>query len=305
MGWLTDPLADPDFQRMLGASLLAVLTTSLVGTWVVVRGMSFIGDAIAHGVLPGIAIALLLDTSPLVGAAVAAALMIGGIHVVGERTSLAEDTAIGLLFVGMLALGVMLISLREGWEEHLTEVLFGETLEAVTVTLGPQLVVTIAVLVVLGLMHRPFTALAFSADKADVLGMRPGATRFVLLAMVATAVVSSFQAVGTLLVFAFLVAPPATAALVTRRVVAMMLWAVGFGVVADVVGLVVSHHAGTPPASTVAVVAVVQFFVVLTWLEVRTARERRAVHARAKPDRDGQPQSGQAPTSSRRWSSST
>lgn len=275
MELITDPFADPQFRSTLVVILVAVITTSLVGTWVVLRGMSFIGDAIAHGVLPGIAVALLLSTSPLLGAAAAAALMIGGVHLVGERTTLAEDTSIGLLFVGMLALGVTIISFQDGWEEHLTEVLFGEGIAVTSVNAWGSLAVAAAVLVVLVLMHRPFTALAFSEDKADALGMRPAVTRLVLLVLVAVAVVSSFQTVGTLLVFAFLVAPPATATLVTRHVGSMMGLGVAFGSAASLVGVVVAHHAGTPPSSTIAVVAVVEFFVVLAWREVRGAADRR------------------------------
>ena len=113
MGWLLDPF-DPAFmQRALAAGLLAVVAASVVGTWVVLRGLSFLGDALAHGVIPGMALAVLWGFNLTVGALVTAAVMVGGITVVNRRARLAEDTGVGLLFVGMLALGVIIVSKSE------------------------------------------------------------------------------------------------------------------------------------------------------------------------------------------------
>lgn len=269
MDVLVEPfLANPFMQRALLASLLTVVTTSLVGTWVVLRGMSFMGDAMAHGVIPGITVAYLLGISLSLGAAVSALLMVLGINLVDRRSRLPQDTAIGLLFVGMLAFGVMIISLRGAYAGDLTTILFGD---AIGVTTGDVVVTAVAAVVTLVatvVAHRAFLVLAFSRDKAEVLGFRPGPAHVALLVLIGLAVVASFQTVGTLLVFAFLVAPPAAASLLARRVPTMMGVAVGLGVIAVVVGLLVSYHAGTPASPSIAVTAVAEFFVVLAVREV-------------------------------------
>src|SRR5688572_2608665 len=110
MDWLTEPFSLALQQRALIAGVLVALTTSAVGTWVVIRGMTFLGDALVHGVVPGIALSILLGIHPLIGAGAAALVMIGGITLVHRQTTFSEDTGIGLLFVGMLAVGVILVS---------------------------------------------------------------------------------------------------------------------------------------------------------------------------------------------------
>lgn len=269
MDWFLEPFtANPFMQRALVASLLTVVTTSLVGTWVVLRGMTFIGDAMAHGVIPGITLAFLLGIDLTLGAAVSALVMIGGINLVDRRSRLPQDTAIGLLFVGMLALGVTIISLRGAYAGDLTSILFGDAIGVTrgdVVATGAAAVVTVALTVVL---YRAFLVLAFSRDKAEVLGFRPGLTHAVMLVLVGLSIVVSFRTVGTLLVFAFLVAPPAAASLVARRVPTMMVTAVALGAAAVVGGLLASYHAGTPASASIAVAAVLEFFVVLAVREV-------------------------------------
>lgn len=267
--WVLDPFVDnPFMQRALLASLFTVVTTSLVGTWVVLRGMAFMGDAMAHGVIPGIALAYLWGINLGVGAAVSALVMVGGINVVSRRSRLPEDTSIGLLFVGMLALGVAIISTRGAYAGDLTGILFGD---AIAVSRGDVVTTVVAASVTLGVtvaLYRPFLVLSFSRDKAAALGLRPGAAHVAMLVLVGLAVVVSFQTVGTLLVFAFLVAPPATASLLARRLPTMIATAIGLGGVAVVIGLLTSFHAGTPAAASIAVATVVEFFIVLTAREV-------------------------------------
>ncbi len=269
MEWLVEPFALEFMQRALAASLLTVVTTSLVGTWVVLRGMSFMGDAMAHGVIPGITVAYLVGINLSVGAAISALVMVGGINLVGRRSRLPEDTSIGLLFVGMLALGVMIISLRGAYAGDLTTILFGDAIGVTgsdVVTTGVAAAVTLVVTVVL---FRPFLVLSFSRDKAEAIGLRPEWTHVAMLVLVGLSIVASFQTVGTLLVFAFLVAPPAAASLLARRVPTMMGVAVLLGAVAVYVGLLASYHAGTPASPSIAVVAVAEFFVILALREVR------------------------------------
>ena len=270
MEWLTEPFRFAFMRRALAAGVLAVTMTSTVGTWVVIRGMSFVGDALAHGVLPGIAIAFLIGIDPSIGAFVAAMVMVVVISLVNRRSGLSEDTSIGLLFVGMLALGVVIISRSDGFAGDLTSFLFGNPLG---VTDGDLLFQAIALAVVLAavlLLYRPLLALSFNATKAALLGLRPGATHLALMVLVGVAVVASFRTVGTLMTFGLLVAPPATAFLLVRRVWLVMLVAVGVGWLAVLGGLLISYHGDTAAGATMSGLAVAIFFAALVAREVVT-----------------------------------
>ncbi len=273
---LLEPFSYGFMRNALAAGLLTVVGSSLVGTWVVMRGLAFIGDALAHGVLPGIAIAYLVGGDLMVGAALGAAVMVGGVSVVTARSRVGEDTAIGLLFVGMLALGVAIISARGAYAGDLTTILFGDPLGVRAETLRVLAVATGLAVVASIVGYRPFLALTYDRAKALTLGMRPALAHVAMLALVALVVVTSFRAVGTLLVFAFLIAPPATAVLLARRVPVVMLVSVACGSLAVVVGLLVSYHLATATAATIAGVSVLGFFVVLAGQEAaRAVRDRR------------------------------
>ena len=265
-------------QRALLGGLLAVVATSLVGTWVVLRGLSFLGDALAHGVVPGIALAVLWGFSPIIGALVAAAVMGGAVSVVSARARVREDTGIGLLFVGMLSLGIVIVSKARSFTTEVTALLFGDVLAVSADDLRGQAVGVAIVLVAIVVLHRPLLALTFNRMKAASLGMRPGATHVALMVLLAVSIVTSFRAVGTLLVFGLLVGPPATASLVTQRIPVMMVVSMLFGALAVVVGLAISFHAGTAGGATMAGLSVAQFFVVLAATEALGAiRGRRHV----------------------------
>lgn len=279
MDLLLDPFATGFMQRALVAGLIVVVITSVVGTWVVLRGMTFMGDALAHGVLPGVTLAYLLGFNLGLGAALAGVVMIGGIQVVHRRARLTEDVGIGLLFVGMLALAVVIASKARSYAGDLTAILFGDVLG---VAMGDIVVAGVAAVVVVAatfVLYRPFIVLSFNERKATTLGLRPELAHAALLVLLAGAIITSFRAVGVLLVFAFLVAPPATAALVVRRVPTMMVTATAFGAVGVVGGLVLSYHLGTAGSATMAGLTVLEFFVVLTVRELRQARRDRAVAA--------------------------
>lgn len=260
---ITEPFAYGFMRNALAAGLLTVFAASLVGTWVVMRGLTFLTDALAHGVLPGIAVAFVLGGNLVVGAAVSAAVMIGGVSLAGAKSRLGEDAAIGLLFVGMLSLGVVIISRRGAYAGDLTTILFGDPLGVTSSHLRLAAVACLVTLVVSVAFYRPFLALSFSRAKAQVLGLRPGLAHPVMLALVALVVVTSFRTIGTMLVFALLVAPPATAALVSRRVPVMMGVSVAVGATGVLLGLLISYHLATATAATIAGLTVAMFFAVL------------------------------------------
>jgi manganese/iron transport system permease protein len=230
--------------------------------------------------VPGLALAALWGFSPVAGAFLAALVMSGAVTLVTRRTRVREDTGIGLLFVGMLALGVVIISRSESFATDVTSLLFGDVLGVTAGDLRGQAVGVAVVVAVSTVLYRPFLALAFNEDKAATLGLRPGLAHAAQLAVLATAIVASFQAIGTLLVFGLLIGPPATAGLLVRRVPLIMLTAVGLGALAVVAGLAISYHHGTAGGATIAGLAVAEFFAVLAAQEaVRAARRARHRHA--------------------------
>lgn len=269
MSWLNEAF-DPAFmQRALLAGVLAVVATSVVGTWVVIRGLAFLGDALAHGVIPGIALAVLWGFSPMLGALGAAVVMGLAITVVSSRSSLREDTGIGLLFVGMLALGVIIVSRSESFTSDITNLLFGEILAVDSSDIRNQAIATAVLVVLAAVLYRPLMALSFNRDKAATLGMRPLLTHAVLMAMLAVSIVASFQAIGTLLVFGLLIGPPATATLLVRKVPWIMVLSALIGTACVVAGLAISFHHGTAGGATIAGLAVAVFFVVFAAREIR------------------------------------
>ncbi len=263
--WWVEPFTTFVFMRnALVAGLLAVLATSVVGTWVVLRGMSFLGDALAHGVLPGIAIAFIIGVDTTLGALVAAVVMVGGINLIRTHSPLPDDTSIGILFVGFLALAVVIMSSQTGsYTGDLNRFLFGSISAVDDADLVRQGIAATISVVGVTVFYRAFLVMTFDETQARLLGLRPRLAHGVLLVLLAVSIVASFRAVGNLLVFAFLVAPPATAALVVRGVPRIMVAATLIGSAAVVVGLLISFHEGTAGSATMALTAVVIFLLVL------------------------------------------
>ena len=169
MNWVVEPFQAGFQIRALLGGLLAALMSSFVGVWLVLRGMSFFGDAFVHGVVPGIAAAVLFDFSPFLGAALAALVMVSLMELIHRTTSLKEDTAIGLLFVGMMALGVVLISRADSFQGSLTAILFGDALGVTWTDIQIQAVFVVAVGALSLLLYRPLMALSFSPDRKSVV----------------------------------------------------------------------------------------------------------------------------------------
>ena len=277
MSFLVDAFEPAFMQRALIGGLIAVIATSLVGTWIVLRGLAFLGDALAHGVIPGVALAVLWGFNPALGAFISALIMSGLVTFVSNRTAVRDDTAIGLLFVGMLALGVTIISKSGSFKTDVAVVLFGDALGITTADIQNQIIYTSIVAICTLLFYRPFLALTFNEMKAQTLGMFPRLTQAALLALLSLSIVASFQAIGTLLVFGLLVAPPATASLLVKRVPQIMAVSMIVGSIAVIAGLLVSFHYGTSGGATMAGFSVLQFFIVLiTQSGVDVIRRRKS-----------------------------
>ncbi|HHW83911.1 MAG TPA: metal ABC transporter permease [Actinomycetales bacterium] len=275
MDWLLEPFLLGFQQRALVGGLITALMTSVVGVWLVLRGMTFFGDAFVHAVIPGIAAAIIFDFSPYLGAAAAAVVMVAGIEYIHRSTTLGEDTGIGLLFVGMLALGVVIISKSDSYTGNITTILFGDALGVTRADIYSLIAFAAVVLAGSFILYRPLLVLSFSPQKANALGMRPRLAHALLLALIAIAIIGAFQTVGTMLAFGLLVGPPATAALISRTIPTMFAWSAGISAISVVAGLVTSYHLGTAASATMAFIPVALFFVVLTIVNgLRLARRR-------------------------------
>jgi len=277
--WLLEPFSYGFQQRALIGGVLAALMASTVGTWLVLRGMSFFGDAFVHGVVPGVAAAFVLGQSPLLGAALAALVMVLAIEWVQRRTPLGVDTSIGLLFVGMLALGVVILSRLDSYAGSLTSILFGDALGVSWSDINGQLILLAIVLLVSTVLYRPLVALSLNRDKAHLLGLHPRFAHAALLALIALAIIGSYQSVGTLLVLGLLIGPPAVASLLVRTIPRLIAVAALIGAASVWLGLTLSFYLGTAGSATMAIIPVLLFFLVMAVREIARlgTRAREAV----------------------------
>jgi ABC-type Mn2+/Zn2+ transport system permease subunit len=277
--WWITPFEDNPFLRdALWAALLSVVCTSVIGTWVVLRGLSFLGDALAHGVLPGIAIAFVTGGNTTVGALVAALAMVVGVQLIRAASPLPDDASIGVLFVGFLALAVVVMSAQEsGGAGDLTRFLFGSINAIDSGDLRTLMIVTAITLIGVVVLHRALLVGTFDVTQARLIGFRPQLTHFALLVLLAMAIVASFETVGSLLVFAFLIAPPSTATLLVKRVPLVMCAAVVIGSVCALVGLLISYHHDTATGATMALVTVIVFVIALVARQVARGVGRRSL----------------------------
>ena len=278
MNWFVDPFLSNTFLlRALLAGILVSITCGIVGTFIVLRGLAFIGDALAHGVLPGIAVAILLGIPGIIGASLGAVVMIGGISLITRRSRLSSDTAIGLLFVGMLALGVVIVSRSTTFTGDIVRVLFGEILGINKQALLLQVLATLMIAGTALICYRPFLLLCFNPEQAQVSGFSSSLYHNIMLAMIAVAVIISFQTVGTMLVFGMLLAPAGAGALIARRIEGMMAWAAGIGALSVYTGLLLSYHFNLAAGSSIVLVATLLFFGVLIVKNIQLVRSERMV----------------------------
>jgi len=273
LNYLVDPFANNEFMRLaLFGGILVACTCAIAGTFVVLRGLAFVGDALAHGVLPGIATAMLLGFSGILGAAVGAAVMMGGVSIVTRKFRLSGDTAIGLLFVGMLSLGVVITSRSTSFVGDLARILFGELLGITTTDLAWQFAALVIVGAIAFVSRRPFLLLSVDDGLARTSGFSARLFHNVMLTMVAITVIASFQTVGTLLVLGMLIAPAATGSLFARRIESMMLIAALVGSLSTYIGLLISYHYDLAAGASIVLTAVVIFAISATAKEIRKSR---------------------------------
>ena len=274
---MIDFLIDPfqaEFVRTgaLAAALVGVIC-GVVGCFVVLRGLALMADSLAHGVIPGIAVAFIItggaagastsDAAITAGALIAGLLTAGATSLILRRSRLREETAAAVVFVLMLALGVALISSVEGYTVDLTAFLFGNVLGVTTSEVVVTAALTVVVLIIVAVFYRPFLLMSFDRQRAAALGLPVDALHLAMLVTITLAVVVGFRVVGALLVLGMLMAPPAAAALLTRRLPTMMAVSAAIAAASAPVGLLISWHLGIAAGASIVLVAVAAFLVVL------------------------------------------
>ena len=269
VGLVMDPLRFSFVQRALIVSVLVGVMCPVIGAYVVARGRAFMGDALAHSILPGMGVGLLATGSALIVAVptgVGIALLMGYIS---RRTGSSEDTSIGIVFAGMFALGLVMLSsplyinafldLRDKQAPNIEDLLIGEILGVNTGELYLSLGLAALVIVGLYIFHRQLVYTTFDPVGAAVVGIRTRLVEYVLLALLALVIVIGIQAAGIVLVMAMLITPAATGFLLAKRFVGVMLIGALIGVLSAVVGMYLSFHANMPTGPVMALVATAVF----------------------------------------------
>lgn len=280
---LLEPFTVPFVRRALIGGILLSAVSALVGVWVVVRGMTFLGEAMSHGMLPGVAIAALLGGSLVFGAAVSALAMALGVNALRKSGRFGQDTGIGLLFVGMLSVGVIIVSYSQSFATDLTAFLFGDVLAIRGDDLLLLAVVLALVAAVSVPLYRPFLALSFDPRKAQSLGLRPDLANIAMLVLLTVTIAASFHVVGTLLSFGMLIAPSAGALLVARRIPTVMAVAFAIGTFSTIVGVLLSWYAGTAAGASIAATAVATFFLLAAAAAIADRRPLRSTAPESAP----------------------
>jgi ABC-type Mn2+/Zn2+ transport system permease subunit len=261
MSWFLDPLAYSFMQRGLVASILIGVLCSVIGCYVVLRGLAFLGDALAHAILPGIAIAYLLQGNLFLGALIAALIVALLIGFFSRQGVIREDTAIGIIFAAALSLGVALISSIQTYAVDLTHILFGNVLGVSAADLWFIGGLSMIVLASVRIFYKPLLLISFDPILAATLRWHTELLRNLLLVLLALTIVVSLQTVGVGLVAAMLVTPAATAYLLTRRLPSMMGLAAIFGGFSSVIGLYASYYLNIASGAAIVLVATILFFI--------------------------------------------
>jgi manganese/iron transport system permease protein len=260
---VAEPLSHAFFVRALVAAVLVGTVCAVVGTYVVLKGLAFIGDAISHAAFPGVVVAFMVGGSFYVGAGVAAVATALAIGLVSRRAGIRADTAIGVLFAGTFALGVFLYSTLDGYVGDLFGILFGYLLSIGAEDLAALAILGGLVLAVVVVLWKELLYATFDPLGAAASGLRVDLLEYLFLALVALTIVISLQAVGIILVVAMLVTPAATAQVLTVRFRSLMATAIAVGVAGAVIGLYLSFWLDTATGATIVLLETALFLVAL------------------------------------------
>jgi manganese/iron transport system permease protein len=264
LDWLTDPLSYSFIMRGFMAAFMVGIVCSVLGTFIVLRGMAFFGDALAHTILPGVVAAYLLGWPLAVGALIMGVLTALGIGALSSQGYFKEDTAIGIIFAGLFALGVAMISSTRNYSVDLAHFLFGNLLGVSNNDLWVILILGLLVLFTIFIFYKEFVVISFDNTLATTLRLPTEFLRYLLLILIAITIVVSLQVVGIALMLAMLVTPAAAASLLTRRLPVMMGIAAVIGAFSGVAGLYASYYLNIASGPSVVLAATAVF--ILTFL---------------------------------------
>lgn len=259
------PLSQPFFQRALLAGILVALTAGSVGVFVVLRRMSFFGDAVGHFAFTGIALGFLLEVDPILAAVVFSVLIALGIGYLENHSSLSSDTTIGIFFSGAAAFGIFLIGLLRGYRADLFQYLFGDILAITQQDIIIAAILTVIVLVVMVVAWRPLVALTFNRDLAKVSGRRVEAWEYLFLVVLAIVTAVSLKIIGILLVSALLIVPAAAAKNIARNLRELACLTLIISVLSVVLGLFGSYALNTASGPTIILTSLTFFAATLLW----------------------------------------
>jgi manganese/iron transport system permease protein len=263
VNWLLEPLQFEFFRNgLLGVAIIAILC-GVVGSFVVLRGLSYIGDAMAHAVFPGIVAAFLLKIDYYLGGLIAAVFTALGIDWVSRRSGLKQDAAVGTVFVGMFALGIVLLSRTQTYTADLAHFLVGDSLAIAPQDILITSVLTILILAVLFLLKKELVLVAFDEIEARVAGLPVQQLNAFLLILIALTVVLAIQMVGTVLVVSLLVTAASTARMLTHRLSSMMLLGSLIGVFGGLIGMYCSYYFNIPAGAMIVLVNTAMFLLAL------------------------------------------
>lgn len=266
--YITEPFQYEFIQRALVASLMVGVSCGLIGTYIMLRRLSLIGDALAHAVLPGVVIGFMVAgkgaLSLFVGALTAGILTSILISFVERNSKIKEDTSIGIIFTGAFALGILLVSQLKQVHIDLSSYLFGDVLGVSDSDLVLSSIITVVIIISVVLFYKQLLVTSFDPTMAHIIGISTAVVHYFLMTLLSMSIVAGLQSVGVILIIAMLITPPATAFLLTDKLKRLLLLSCFFGVLSSVIGLYLSYHLNFASGASIVLVSV--FFFAMAFL---------------------------------------
>ncbi|MFW0155938.1 anchored repeat-type ABC transporter permease subunit [Rothia sp. P6271] len=258
--------------RALGAVVIASVVTGIIGNHVVLRGMVFIGDAVAHSVFPGLAVAFVIGSNLMLGGMVAGVVTAILVAIFSQNQKLREDSVIGIFFAGSFALGIVIISLQPGYSGSVQDFLFGSIVGISAQDVATAALIGAVVLLVLAIFHRPIVTVSLDKESARALGIPVLLMDIVLYVLVTVSVVISLQTVGNVLVLSLIVVPASAARMLCSTLRGMMFFSPIFGAICSTIGLYLSWSCVLPVGGTIVLTMIAGFLVAWVFSSVKTRR---------------------------------
>lgn len=259
--WLIEPLSSPLFVRALLSGIIVAISCGALSSFIVWRGMSFIGDALAHSVLPGIVLAIIIGVNMIIGALAAALISVFSIGAITSKKGLKQDSAIGVIFAGAFALGIILMT-KFGSGSDLTHILFGNIIGVTSENLILILIVGIIVVFAIILFFKELLVTSFDVTHSTAIGLSPKLIHYGLLVLIAFTTVIATQTVGVVLVLALLVTPASAASMLFKKLENVVLFSIIISVVSVFIGIFSAHHLELAPGATIVLVLTIIFLII-------------------------------------------